>query len=363
MTNLTPPPADGGEQQNTGPVGADPGASPTGQDAQGAAGQPAGNGQPAGAATSGQGQQPGVGVPVPPNVPPGQGQQAGAGAPAPGQSDAARLGTRAVAITATVIGAGALLFAGTGAAFSAVNETLYVAQAQAAGADGTISLDANAVGVTAVDIDNSYGSMRVRFDDVTRAELEVSGTNADWSLEREEDTLVVRRSSDGIGWGDWSWFGSGWGDDRRATLTLPESIAGTDLDIRTGAGEVLAKGEFGEVFFDMGAGSIEVEGTAETVEGEIGAGQAILELADVRELGVDISAGDLHASMTGQAPEIVRLGVSAGGADVTLPDVPYDVRQEVSAGDIDTHNLELSSRSENVIDARVSAGGIELRAG
>ena len=125
---------------------------------------------------------------------------------------------------------------------------------------------------------------------------------------------------------------------------------------------MLAEGEFGEVSFDMGAGSIEIEGTADTVEGEIGAGQAILELADVRRLGVDVSAGDLHASLTGEAPEVVRLEVSAGGADVTLPDVPYDVRQEASAGDIDTHNLEIASRSENLIDARVSAGGIDLRA-
>ncbi|MGO1409918.1 hypothetical protein [Microbacterium sp.] len=352
MTNLTPPPADGGELQNTGPVGGAPGSNTAGQETQGAAGQPAGTWQSAGA-----------GGPVPPDAPAGPGQTAGAGAPEPGQSDAARLGTRAVAITATVIGAASLLFAGTGAAFSAVNETLYVAQTQDQGADGVISLDASAAGVTDVDIDHSFGSMRVRFDDVTRAELEATGMNSEWRLEREGDTLTVRRNVDGLGWGDWSWFGSGWGDDRRATLTLPDSIAGTDLDITTGAGEVLAEGEFGEVSFDMGAGSIEIEGTADTVEGEIGAGQAILELADVRRLGVDVSAGDLHASLTGEAPEVVRLEVSAGGADVTLPDVPYDVRQEASAGDIDTHNLEIASRSENLIDARVSAGGINLRAG
>ncbi|WP_119696713.1 hypothetical protein [Microbacterium halotolerans] len=361
MTNLTPPPADGENQQNSGTVGGAPGSVPGGQDAKGTE-QPAGDLPPAGAATSEPGRQAGAGGSVPPDAPTGPGQPAGAGAPAPGQSDAARLGTRAVAITATVIGAGALLFAGTGAAFSAVSDTLYVAQAQDPGADGTISLDASVAGVTDVDIDHSFGSMRVRFDDVSRAELEATGTNTEWRFERKGDTLVVRRHADGIGWGDWSWFGSGWGADRRATLTLPESIAGVDLDIDTGAGDVLATGEFGEVAFDMGAGSVEIEGTAESVEGEIGAGQAILELADVRALRVDVSAGDLQASLTGEAPEIVRLEVSAGGADVTLPDVPYDLRQDVSAGDIETHDLEVSSRSENVIDARVSAGGIELRA-
>ena len=200
MTNLTPPPADGGEQQNTGPVGGAPGSNTAGQDAQGAAGQPAGTWQSAGA-----------GGPVPPDAPAGPGQTAGAGAPEPGQSDAARLGTRAVAITATVIGAASLLFAGTGAAFSAVNETLYVAQTQDQGADGVISLDASAAGVTDVDIDHSFGSMRVRFDDVTRAELEATGMNSEWRLEREGDTLMVRRNVDGLGWGDWSWFGSGLG--------------------------------------------------------------------------------------------------------------------------------------------------------
>ncbi|WP_105566282.1 DUF4097 family beta strand repeat-containing protein [Microbacterium halophytorum] len=404
MTNLTPPPAGGNETpdaltENRAPDAAGANSAPdapsgnqvpaAGSTGDGRAVAPTGetprvavNGSPAeGAAAQGgpgpspwgepQGAPPAYGSPYATGaahpgaasgggVPPAGGPTPpAAGGPVPPQSETARIGTRAVAITATAIGAVVLLFAGAGAAFGAVRDSVAAAN-QANGVDsGTL---AHAVdGITAVDVDHGFGDMRIVFGDVDEAELEWSGTR-EWRLEREGATLEVRREGDGFGFGDFTWFGD-WDQEHRATLTLPESLEGADLDIETGAGSVNAEGDFGDVSFDLGAGSVEIEGSATSVDGEVSAGEAIVELADVREFDAQVSAGDLMASLSGEAPSRVGIEVSAGSADITLPDVEYDVRESVSAGGIDTNNLQTSFDAPRVVEADVSAGGIDLRAG
>ncbi len=275
---------------------------------------------------------------------------------APVQSETARLGTRAVAITVTVLGAGALVLSGAGTAIATVGHSLV-------GESTSQGLSAEVDGVTAVDIHHTIGTLRVVFADVDEATLEAtsSGEVSDWSLTRDGDTLSLARPDEGWGFDDWNWL-RGWGGDAHATLTLPESLAGTDLDVGVGAGEVFADGEFGDVVFDLGAGSIELEGSADTLGGELGAGGAIAELADVREVDVEVSAGHFEGMFTGSAPSSVVLGVSAGGADVTLPDEEYDVRIDRSAGEVRTNNLRTSSGADRLVDVRVSAGDVDLYA-
>lgn len=379
MTNLTPPPAGDNETPDDRAVSttpeapnppaassadataaaseprydaADPAAAAwhARQDAPPASGSPyaAGPAHPGAGSNTGGSQPPSGGGHVPPP----------AAAPVPPQSETARIGTRAVAITATAIGAVVLLFAGAGAAYGAVRDSIVAGNVENGTDSGTLTHAAD--GVAKIDVDHGFGDMRIAFGDVDEVELEWTGTR-EWRLDSDGGTLEVRRVGDGFGLGDFSWFGD-WNQEHRATLTLPESLAGVDLDVDTGAGTVNAEGEFGEVQFDLGAGSFEIEGRATSVDGEVSAGDAIVELADVREFDAQVSAGDLTAELAGEAPDRVGIDVSAGGADITVPDAPYDVRESVSAGSIDTHNMQISNAAPRVIEAGVSAGSIDLRA-
>lgn len=282
----------------------------------------------------------------------------GAAAPAdpPGQSETARIGTKAVSITATVIGACALVLSGAGTAIATVGQSL---------ATGSTSqeLGASVDGITAIDIDHRLGTLIVEFDDVDEASLSAtsSGDVGDWRFQRDGHTLSLSRPDDAWGFDNTNWL-RGWGIESTTTLTLPESLAGVDLDVDAGAGEVFADGEFGDIAFDLGAGSLEFEGSAASLGGEVGAGGVIAELADVREVDVAVSAGHFGGDLTGAAPESVLLDVSAGGADVTLPDEEYDVRIDRSAGDVETNNLRTSPEAPRIVDVRVSAGGVELYA-
>ena len=265
------------------------------------------------------------------------------------QSEGTRTGTRALAITISVLGAGALVRAGVGTAINTVRAATVV--------ESTHTL-ADVAGIDAIDVDISRGDLQVRFagDEAT---LDVRGS-AEWRLERDGDELVVSNGSDPLDWDfgwDWSW------EEQSATLTLPEELAGADLDVGIEAGRVIADGRFGEVSFDMGAGSIEIEGTAEALDAQIGAGTAILELADVREATLELAAGRLDGTLTGEAPDRLGVDVSAGSMDLTVPDVPYNVTVEREAGDVDTNAIQQSLDAPRAIDVRVAAGMVELRAG
>ena len=58
----------------------------------------------------------------------------------------------------------------------------------------------------------------------------------------------------------------------------------------------------------------------------------------------------------------MRIGVSAGSLELQLPDVPYDVRTNRTAGDF-VSSLEESTSSDRRIDVRIMAGDVALYAG
>lgn len=272
--------------------------------------------------------------------------QAQASAPKSGSGS----GTRAIGITLGIFGAIALV--GTGAT-AAVGATAQLMQ------PGDSAMSVDGTGIRAVDLDIGASDVTVRFRDVDEVELTVEGgSRGAWTLDRDGDELIVHSPNRTFGW----WFGGWFNSDERVTLTLPESAAGLDADVDLGAGAVEMVGDFGELEVRLGAGYISVDGTAETVDADISAGRADLNLVDVSDADLTVAAGELVAEFSGSAPDAVRIDVSAGSLRLTLPDDTYRVSQDVSAGSLD-NRLDTASSARSTIDVSVSAGSAILRPG
>lgn len=261
-------------------------------------------------------------------------------------------GFTAVAIVTAVIGGIALAGAGTTAAFAAVNTTVRTDQSD--------SIDV--AGVDELSVDASAGDVTIRFADVDRAELTVTGSSREWKLERDDETLRLH-SPDWWNWGG-SWWRvfDDWNNDETVELVLPNALAGSDLDASINAGSLDADGDFGEVDLDVSAGSGRISGTADSLDADVSAGRADIVLSGVEDASLGLSAGDLVAVLDGTAPSEVEIGVSAGTLELTLPDAEYDVRQDVSAGNLD-NRLQTSTNARSVVLVDLSAGTVKLRAG
>ncbi|MTE23491.1 hypothetical protein [Microbacterium sp. ZXX196] len=264
----------------------------------------------------------------------------------PTQSDAARSGARALAITIGVLGAGALALSGVGVAFAAVGSSV------ASSLTGEATTSVGAAGATAVEADVAAGELRVEFGPVSEAVLEAEDGGASWTLDRDGDAIVVG-SEDRFGWP------VTWGRGTSATLTLPASLAGVDLDAQVDAGRLVAEGDFGDVTAAMSAGSTEIEGTARSVDAEMSAGRGVLALADVGTADLEVTAGRLDAAFAGEAPGAVAVRATAGSVSLTLPDVPYDVRTSRDAGEI-TSRIAHDPAADRTLDIAITAGSVEV---
>lgn len=283
---------------------------------------------------------------TPPPAPPSD-QSSGPSTPPTPSSPRRNGAAKPVAIVTIAVGAVLLL----GAAASAVASTVV------GSSTGAQTLTADADGLTALRIDASEGAVSVVFDDVDEAVLDVSGRLAGpWTLKREGDILKVDSPQGVLQWT--------WGDGARATLTLPTELetAGLDADLSLSSGSLTTDAQFGDVTIEVGAGTLRLDGSAESLELELDAGRADIDLADVANASIDISAGTVVASLTGDAPRSVDIDVSAGSLDLTLPDESYDVREDVSAGSVD-NRLQTSSQSPRAVEVAVSAGSVALRSG
>ncbi|MDL5351538.1 DUF4097 domain-containing protein [Microbacterium sp. zg-YB36] len=256
--------------------------------------------------------------------------------------------SKVVAILAIAVGAVLLLGALGWGAVRAIAST-------ATGSTERYAADVS--GVDNLDVDVSAAAVTVRFTDTTEATLEVVGGWGadDWTFERSDETLVLRSPDRLFGW----WFGN----TERVTVELPESLQGESLDagFTLSAGSLAVDGEFGELDLEMSAGDLDLAGSAQDVSAQVSAGTAVVELAGVKAADLRVSAGDLNALFSGTAPEDVRIDVSAGSLDLTLPDDVYHVDSEVSAGDLD-NRLDTASDATNVVTVTVSAGNVSLRA-
>ncbi|WP_100812777.1 MULTISPECIES: hypothetical protein [unclassified Microbacterium] len=216
----------------------------------------------------------------------------------------------------------------------------------------------DAAGVDELDIDVSAGSLRIDYADVDAASLDVTGGwgSARWTLERDEDQLVVSSP-------DWA-FGGAWlfGGNVRATLTLPRELENRALDAQftVSAGDLDASGRYGELDVELGAGAVNVSGAARTVSADISAGRADLDLTDVQTAELTLSAGRLDGRFDGSQPRLVEVNVSAGSLNLALPEGAYDLTSSVSAGQLD-NRLDTSASASSRIAVELSAGQIILR--
>ena len=217
---------------------------------------------------------------------------------------------------------------------------------------------ADVKGIDEIDVDVSAGSFRIEYADVDAASLDVTGgwAGSGWTLERDEDELVVSSP-------DWA-FGGGWlfGRDVRATLTLPRDLEDTVLDAQftVSAGDLDASGRYGELEVELGAGAVTVSGEAREVSVDISAGRADLDLDGVQSADLSLSAGQFDGRFTGDRPRLVEVDVSAGSFDLAMPEGDYDVTPDVSAGRLD-NRLSTSASASNRVAVQLSAGAVTLR--
>lgn len=279
---------------------------------------------------------------TPPPAPP-----APSSSPVPPQGPApVRTSSRVVAIIMVVLGGFIVL----GAIGSAVVSTVFATSVR------TSTSTVDVTGVDDLDLDVSAGTLRVEFADVDEAELEItSAFGADrWTLRNEEGELVVASPRQ-------FWMGWLFGGTSDGVLRLPQSLAGLDADLQVSAGDLTVDGDFGDLGLDLGAGRVQVEGSARQVNADISAGRADLELANVREAALTVSAGELAATLTGRQPAAISADVSAGSLRLTVPPGEYDVTSDVSAGDFD-NRIGSTPGAASTVRVTVSAGSAELRA-
>jgi hypothetical protein len=220
---------------------------------------------------------------------------------------------------------------------------------------GETTKSVSVVGVEALDIRASAAEFRVEFGNVTDAELLVTGSS-DWTLERDGATLMVRPPV--------RWFGSWFGAEEKAVLTLPDRLRTAQLDANfsISAGNFQASGDFGSLRLGVSAGDARVDGSAHDAEVKVSAGQAHLSLINVVKASLHVSAGQLIASLIGSVPSDIEVRASAGKIDLSVPDAPYAVTSNVSAGSFKPTVVQ-DSRSTDRISVNVSAGEVIVRPG
>lgn len=290
----------------------------------------------------------------PPATPP----EAPAPTPAPTRAeDGGRSsGATAVMILTAVVGGMALIGSGATAAVAATGSLV---AASTEGTDSVLSEDAS--GIQRIDLDVDAGNMRIEFGDVDDAELAVTNSRGPaWTLERDGDSLVVRSPEFEFGW----WFGSWFGDDQSAVLTLPESLrdGALDADLTLDAGSLDVVGDFGALDITVNAGAVDLEGAATGLSIDMSAGRADALLDGVDRADLSVSAGDLNVELTGRAPSQTTIDVSAGSLDLTVPDESYTITQDVSAGSLDA-KVDQASGARRTIDVSLSAGSVTIRPG
>lgn len=261
-----------------------------------------------------------------------------------------RAGARAITIVTAVIGGVALLASGGAAAAAATGDLTRTDRVQ--------SIDVT--GIDGIELDVSASDVRVRFGDVSEAELSVTnGRGPAWTLERDDDDLIVRSPSSPFGW----WFGGWFGADERVVLTLPMELRDKGLDgsFSLSAGSLDLEGQYDELSVDLSAGDLTIDGSAVSLDVEVNAGGADILLDGVTDAEFGVSAGDVAVELTGTAPRETSIDVSAGSLDLTMPDAEYNISQDVSAGTLE-NGLPHSTQAKRSIDVTLSAGTVTLKA-
>ena len=206
-------------------------------------------------------------------------------------------------------------------------------------------------GVRALDVDLAGGELQIAFDDVSEAELGGGAVGA-WTLERRGDTLHVaspRRSF------------AQWGSGSKATLVLPRSLERQDLDLRleVAGGSADLSGDYGDVDVQVSGGSATVSGGASALSLSVSGGSITADVDVAVTATFDVTGGELTADLTGAAPSRTAIEVTAGSADIGLPDDTYRYSSE-GPGSVDS-SLRTSPTATPRVEVQATLGSVTLR--
>ncbi|WP_433673677.1 DUF4097 family beta strand repeat-containing protein [Microbacterium gorillae] len=261
---------------------------------------------------------------------------------------------RGLAIGVGIVGA--VIVAGT------IGGSAVAAVAAPAGA-GTYSTSAAVDGVEEIDIEMSAGTVDVRFGDVREATLEVSSNGSraadGWRMDVRDGELVISQDRGWRGWG-WGWFGFRNDGEVRADIVLPQSLENkVDASVTLNAGRATVAGGFNDLELTVNAGELSYEGTSRELSTTVNAGQANVAVTDADSLDLSISAGRLIADVTGTAPSETSVSVTAGNAEVRLPQGTYEVERDATFGDLSV-DVDTAPSSPNSLELSVAAGDLTV---
>lgn len=272
-----------------------------------------------------------------------------------------------VAITAGVLG-GVLLL---GTVSTAAMAGVFAATDD--GKEKSQRLFEDAAGVTRIEVDASAAKFVISCDSAGALgddesstgqdtfALLTSGGSREWRMVRHGDTLRVEPVDRGFGL---SLFGLDQYRMQNVSLAVPQSACERatplDAELGLGAGQLQVDGRFGELSLEVGAGDARVTGEVRSLSADVSAGGATLNLSGVRTASLSVSAGDLWGDFDGAAPERIDVEVSAGSAELTLPDEVYAVTSDVSAGDLENSLRTDNGVTANTIRVEISAGSLAL---
>lgn len=205
-----------------------------------------------------------------------------------------------------------------------------------------------------LDIDLAGGDLTVEFGDVAVAQLDADRRGrAAWTFERDGDELRVASPSG-------SFIDASRG--ARATLTLPRDLDGSGIraDIRVTGGALDVTGDFGDMTVEVAGGSASVDGSARDIDLTVTGGSASARITDAETAAFEVAGGEMTATLSGVTPTRTDVEVTAGSADVTLPDDEYDVRVDDGLGSVD-NGLRTSSSAVAEVDVTATMGSVRLR--
>ncbi|MDF2918235.1 hypothetical protein [Microbacterium sp. NPDC086615] len=267
--------------------------------------------------------------------------------PTPPPAQTSRRGTvLAVSIVTIVVGAIALVGTVGGTAITAAAT---LADTRSGVQAGSVS----ARGLTDLSVDVAGGSLTIEYGDGADATLEAGDARrGGWTFERTGDTLRV--SSPRGAFVDW---------DRSpgATLTLPRSLKGSPLDgrIDVTGGTLDLDAEMRALTVNLAGGAVDLSGSAETLAVTVAGGAATADVEDVDTATFEVAGGELTAGLSGATPSRTTVTVTAGSADITLPDDEYRVVNQDGIGSVD-NSLRTSSSAKAVVDVEAALGQVSL---
>lgn len=216
------------------------------------------------------------------------------------------------------------------------------------------SFDDSTAQLADLDIDVAGGELTVEFGDVADARLDTdTRAGRDWTFERDGDALRVASPSGS--------FVDGAGGSR-ATLILPRDLDGSGIraDIQVSGGALDLTGDFGDVSVEVAGGTASLDGAARDFDLTVTGGSATARVEDAETATFEVAGGELTARVSGVTPTRTDVEVTAGSADITLPDDEYDVRVDDGLGSVD-NGLRTSSTAVAEVDVTATMGSVRLR--